>query len=132
MDDQEFLHAFKNATLPPSDFDHKAHLRLAYICLKQLGTEKAVNSVSDQIRNYTKKWGATDKYHETLTHAAVYVMAHFMSIRPIDEFDQLVDHFPRLQSNFSELISQHYSSALLSLPKAKEEFIEPDLLPFKF
>ncbi|PQB04072.1 hypothetical protein [Aureitalea marina] len=130
MKDQEFLTAFGSAQLPPDQFDHKAHLRLAYLQIKQHGRDTASELISKQIKDYTIHWGAATKYHQTLTQAAVYTMSQFMDRKPELGFEDLLRHFPRLLTGFNELIGQHYSKDLLASEEARERYLEPDKLPF--
>ena len=131
MTDQEFLHAFATAELPPQQFDHKAHLRLAYLMLERHPRDEAGELIGQQIRNYTVQWEASDKYNHTLTLAAVYVMAHFMERKPGLSFEELLHHFPKLLTGFQGLVGQHYSRDLLNSSEAKKNFLQPDKTPFE-
>ena len=49
MTDDEFVEAFESLTLDPVVFDHRGHLRLAFICGG--GSTLSVHSHRNQIRN---------------------------------------------------------------------------------
>ena len=130
MTDQEFEAQFAQATLPSSLFDHKAHLRLAWIHCHKYGVESAVVSVSQQIRRYTQSLGAKDKFNATLTEAAIRAVDHFMRKSTAISFSGFLEEFPRLRSHFKDLIAAHYSFDIYIDPQAKRQFLAPDLLPF--
>ena len=130
MTDQEFLQAFASARLQPDQFDHKAHLKLAYLMLKDHPKKEAAYKVGSLIKDYTISWGATDKYHHTLSLAAVYVVVHFMERKPGLSFEETLQCFPRLLDEFQGLIGHHYSQELLKSEEAKKSFFLPDKIPF--
>ncbi|WP_353777635.1 hypothetical protein [Winogradskyella sp. 3972H.M.0a.05] len=128
--DEEFANEFKNATLPPSLFSHEAHLRLAWIYVKAYGIEQAVDMVKSQLINYVNHLGAVSKYNETVTIAAVRAVYHFTLKSKSHNFKDFIDEFPRLKTNFKDILGQHYGIDLFNSKMAKSSFLEPDLLPF--
>ena len=73
MNDQQLLAAFESCTLPSEQWDHRAHVRIAYLYASQLGLADAIDRVRIGIKAYNK---ATDTpeaidrgYHETMTLA---------------------------------------------------------------
>ena len=131
LSDQEFRQQFKNRTMPAAVFTHDAHLRLAWLYLREHGINKAEELIQDQLRKYVASLGAEDKYHTTLTVAAIKVVNHFMSHSKSDSFKDFIAQFPQLQTGFRELIGSHYGFDIYTSKKAKLEYVEPDLLPFE-
>ncbi|TAI47267.1 hypothetical protein [Flagellimonas allohymeniacidonis] len=130
MTDLEFEHQFAAGELSPALFTHEAHLRLAWIHVTQYGVETAVKNVTRQIKSYTQKLNAADKYNHTLTVAAIKAVYHFVLKAKSDNFQDFLKEFPRLKFNFKELMAYHYGFDIYTSPKAKKTFLEPDLLPF--
>ncbi len=129
--DEAFLLAMADCSLAPNSFNHRAHLRLAYLHLEKAGeVDLAAERVCKTIQHYAAHHGAPDKFHCTLTQACVKVVAHFKARAKDLTWEELLIKFPGLEQNMLELLHQHYSPARLSSPKAKEVFCEPDLLPF--
>lgn len=128
--DEQFEAAFRQCTLPPATFSHEAHLRLAWIFLRKKGLQKGIKSICNQITNYVNHLGAQDKYHHTLTVAAVHIVHHFMQASDIDNFGDFILASPRLKADFKGLIQAHYSFDIFQSKQAKEEYMEPDVLPF--
>lgn len=143
LSDRAFLEQFANQTLPPEWFSHEAHLRLAFLHIRNRGVEKAIDTVRTQLKAYVAHLGATDKYHETLTVAAVRAVYHFMrregmtlpdSRLPdqstLEDFLTLLHRHPRLRTSFRDLMFAHYRTDIFSSAFAKKEYLEPELLPF--
>lgn len=130
LSDSDFEKQFENCSLDSAIFNHEAHLRLAWIHLKNYGLEQAIDNIKKQLQEYVYKLGATDKYNETLTVAAVKAVYHFMLKTEITDFNDFISENPQLKTNFKELMASHYSFDIFSSPKAKKVFLEPDLSPF--
>ena len=130
LTDQEFLDQFMSCTLRPADFTHIGHLRLVWINIKMSGTEVAINEIQKQIKRFVEAAGATDKYHTTLTVAAIKTVDHFMAKSNSNTFMEFIIEFPILSSDFKGLLDQHYSSDILSSDLAKYQYVTPDLLSF--
>ena len=131
LSDAEFEQQFSNCQLHPSLFSHEAHLRLAWIHIDKYGLEQATQNIQEQLQNFVAHVGATDKYHETLTVAAVQAVGHFMKSSEADNFKDFIVENPPLKTNFKELINSHYSFDIFNSSEAKTEFIVPDVLPFE-
>lgn len=130
LSDAEFEKQFISCQLSPTIFSHEAHLRLAWLNIEKYGFEQAKEKIQNQLINFVTDIGAKDKYHKTLTIASIYAVAHFMKKSKSDNFKDFNLEFPKLKNNFKELIESHYSFDIFNSAKAREEFIEPDLIPF--
>lgn len=130
LSDLEFSTQFKDCSLDPSIFDHEAHLRLVWIQIENHGFEQAKINVQNQIQEFVKHVGAEEKYHTTLTITAIEIVNHFMTSKTSTTFKAFISEFPRLKNNFKALVACHYSYDIFTSVKAKNEYVEPDLLPF--
>lgn len=128
--DQEFEHQFEKYQLKPCMFSHEAHLRLAYIHIQKYGVVQAEINMCKQIKEYAESLGVYDKFNKTVTIASVKVMNHFLKKSLTDNFTDMMIEFPKLNSNFREILGQHYGFNVFGDKRAKKEFVEPDLLPF--
>lgn len=147
LSDQEFITLFENLSLPPEYFDHKGHLRLAWLYLQRYGLELSIIKVAQGIKAYAGSLGATDKYHCTITQALVCIMAQRLSIAmPLQDKQsaaqvQLLTAELRHKASWQLFVSknqdlfvdalavlqQYYSKSLLASKKAGKQFIQPDL-----
>ena len=130
MSDAEFLEGLERCTLHPSDFTHEAHLRLAWIQIRMFGLETAKMNIEKLLRTYVEHVGAKDKYHQTLTLAAVECVHHFLNKSRSDSFSDFILEFPQLLNNFKALINSHYSFDIFESAEARKDYVEPDVIPF--
>jgi hypothetical protein len=130
LSDFEFENQFRDCSLNASYFSHEAHLRLAYIYLKKYGLKKTILLLTKDIRAFARSLGAETKYHATLTIAAIHVVDHFMKKGKSAHFYDFIYEFPRLKTNFRDLIAQHYNQDIYQSDIARSEFVAPDLQPF--
>jgi len=130
LDDQKFIQVFESNQLTEELFNHEAHLRLAWIYIRSYGVNLAIERTQSQLKSYVKFLGAEDIYNTTLTIAGVKVVNHFMLKAQSNNFSDFLLEFPRLKSNFKELIESHYSVDIFNSPNAKAEYLQPDMMPF--
>ena len=75
MTDAEFLAAFEACTIPRADWTHEAHVRMAWLYLSRLPFPSALQNARTGIARYNRSLGNTSGYHDTVTVAAVRVIA---------------------------------------------------------
>lgn len=120
----------RTGILAPETFTHEAHLRLAWIHIRQYGLAAAITEIPIQIQRFAKSVEEPHKFHLTLTIAAIKVVAHFMSQSQGSDFLILLQEFPRLKTAFRELLQAHYSFDIFESDRARKEYQAPDLTPF--
>lgn len=81
MNDQDFLAALEDCTLPAAEFTHTAHVRAAYLYLCAGSFGQAVDRTSNAIRRYATSLGAPQKYHETITVAYLALIQRHLAER---------------------------------------------------
>lgn len=129
LSDDEFENQFEMLKFKPGMFSHEAHLRLAYIHITRYGQEQAEQNMCKQIKAFAALHNGNG-FNLTVTIAAVKTLAHFMQRTTGNSFKELIQEFPRLISNFKDILSQHYGFNVFADNRAKKEFVAPDLLPF--
>lgn len=126
MNDNEFLAAFEQGTLP--QFPHESHMRLAWLLLRAEGWDVGATKICAGLQHFVHMHHAPGKYHETITLFWARVIYHAIMVTPeIAEFTAFVERHPFLFDG--KLINQHYSSALLQCSTARQSWVEPDLKP---
>ena len=128
-EDAAFLQAFETGGVPPAQFDHRAHVRLAYTYLAEHAPEAATARMTSALLGFLQHHGLpAAKYHETLTRAWVLAVRHFMERSPgTDSADALLARHPELLD--SQIMLTHYSAAVLFSAAARASFVEPDASP---
>jgi hypothetical protein len=67
MTDDELLRGFEDATLPPAEFDHAAHVRVAYLMLRAAPLDQAAERFGAALRRFAAAAGVPQKYDGELT-----------------------------------------------------------------
>jgi hypothetical protein len=129
VEDLEFLSAFESFELDAGSFRHREHLRVAYVLLSTHSVEDAHARLKSALLGYLAHLGVGDeKYHETLTRAWLLAVNHFMNqSAPSSCFDSFVANNDKLLD--SAIMQTHYSKELLQTPRARRQFVPPDLEP---
>ena len=112
-EDAAFRRAFEMGDVLPAQFDHRAHVRLAYVYLVEHAPEVASARMASALQAFLQHHGLPGtKYHETLTRAWVLAVRHFMERSPgTGSADALLARHPELLD--STIMLTHYSAALL-------------------
>ena len=128
--DQEFKLQVEACELPVSEFDHRAHIRLAYVYLVEGGAELAVQRMRKALTALLKHAGVdpSQKYHETLTEAWILAVHH--SMKNTDNSES-ADGFIEKNTVMldSKIMMTHYSAEVLFSEQARQSFVEPNLDP---
>lgn len=129
VEDQKFRRELEACTFPPAEFDHRAHLRLAYVYLSRHDTATAHQLMRGALLSFLQYHGVElSKYHETMTRAWIMAVRHFMENTPSSEsFDDFIAQNPRMLD--SKIMMTHYSAEVLSSAEARATFMEPNLDP---
>ena len=128
-EDQNFRRDFEACRIPPAEFNHRGHVRLAYVYLTEHDPNAAYQLMRDALFSFIQH-NAIDpaKYHETITRAWIMAVRHFMVITPSSESaDEFIEKNPRLLD--SKIMLTHYSAEVLFSEEARAKFVEPDLHP---
>lgn len=123
------LHALEQRTLPPADFDHAAHVRAAWECLRcepSLGL--ALARFSHALAAYATAQGAAGKYHETLTVALVLLIHERMRGRGHVSWGAFAEANPDLLVWPSPVLARWYTRETLGSETARRSFVLPDAL----
>ena len=97
-EDQAFRLAFEAGHVAPAQFDHRAHVRLAYVYLVSHDADAATGLFRGALQRFLQHHGiAPEKYHETLTRAWTLAVRHFMARSPaMTSADAFIAHNPEL------------------------------------
>ncbi|HJW09064.1 MAG TPA: hypothetical protein VJ483_05470 [Holophagaceae bacterium] len=96
MRDAAFLAAVADASLPAEQFDHRAHLQLAWVCLRQDGLEPGSPRVAGLIQAYAEAKGATGKFDVALTRAWMLRVGAALARTSGDDFTGFLAASPEL------------------------------------
>jgi hypothetical protein len=132
MTDEEFLRQFEAGRLPLEQWHHKEHIKVAYLYLRKLPFDEAVAQIRKQIKAHNAAQGVkespTSGYHETMTKAWLQLVELTLKeYGPAESADAFYEQSPQLWQ--TKTLRLFYSKELFMSPRAKVEFVQPDLAP---
>lgn len=126
MTDNDFVEAFLTGSLPPTQFHHRDHLRLAWVLVRLSGEDEATRRITSGIHYFATMHGQAEKYHETMTRFWVRIVAHAVAAQPtITTFDDFLAAYPFLLEK--DLPYRHWRRETMLSPDARARWVEPDL-----
>jgi hypothetical protein len=131
-DDENLWRQFKLCTLPKEQWNHSAHVKVAYLHLQRHTLDETIPILRAGIKALNKAHGVVDTptrgYHETMTQAWLRVIAAKINQSvPADSAETFLQSQPQLRQ--SNLLQTYYSQPWLMSAEAKAQFVEPDLAP---
>ena len=78
LSDAEFLEQFDAGTLDLETFDHTAHFRAAWLCLREAPFRDALGRLRRGLKRLAISAGRPQRYHETITVAYARLIARQM------------------------------------------------------
>ncbi|HEX8619436.1 MAG TPA: hypothetical protein VF911_17780 [Thermoanaerobaculia bacterium] len=124
-DDRTFVTQFEACTLPPAQFDHRNHVRLAWLYLRDAPLLAALSRFRTSLQRYAGSLGAGAKYHETITFAFLFLIhERMMQSGPHSSFGAFAAAHPDL---FEPILLRYYRAETLSSERARRSFVLPDL-----
>jgi hypothetical protein len=132
VDDEELLRAFDRGTVAKEAWDHRAHLHVAYLLLRDSAFETALDRMRAGLGQLLERFGIEDAidrgYHETITVAWLKLVASAMRTHgPHQGFDALVAAHPYLLEK--RLLRLFYSRERVTSAEAKLGFVDGDITP---
>jgi hypothetical protein len=123
MSDRDFVEAFEACTLPAELFDHREHVRLAWLYLREQPLLEALPRFITSLRRYAGSLGASGKYHETITYAFMFLIHERMQRHGFDTFDAFALANDDL---LGPILQRYYRAETLGSELARKTFVMPD------
>ncbi len=130
MNDEEHLRSFEDQSLPQEQWNHRAHLKVAYLYLLRYPYAEALERLRAGIKAYNAAQGILDTptggYHETMTQ--VWLQLVYTTLRqfgPAASAEAFFEAQTQLQSKRTPLL--FYSRERIMSAEAKGAFVAPDL-----
>lgn len=131
-DDRAFLDEFEAAAIPRDRWTHRAHIRMAFLYLRDLPFDEALTRIRSGIQTLNRAnqvpETANSGYHETVTVAWARVLASAIRVHgPLTDFGGFAEANPHVLAK--TLLRLYYSPECMGTPGAKSAFVTPDLAP---
>ena len=125
MTDEQFARAFERGEITPAAFDHRAHVRVAWVYVQEGPTfEAATTRMREGIRRFAAAANASQKYHETITVLWMRLLAEAAARVPRCELADLLQQCPELADK--DLPLKYYSRERLFSDDARSRWIPPE------
>lgn len=126
------IESFEACAIPREEYDHRAHLTVAYSYLRAHSLKEATAKMRVGIHRFNAAKGIentpTGGYHETLTVAWMRVLHSAMaSYGPESGPDEFLAQHPHLLCR--TLLRVFYSRDRIMSAEARAAWVEPDLAP---
>ena len=126
MTDDELLRRFEEVRLPAGSFDHEAHVRTAFLCLKKYGFIDGLGRYRTGLKQFAIRAGVPDKYHETVTCALlVLIQERIMQAADDQDWPTFVAENPDLLIWKGGPLVDDYDEEILSSDAARRTFLLP-------
>lgn len=129
MDDEAFIDFFESCALPPTEFHHGDHVRLAWLYLGRRPALEALAQFTRALRAFALAHGQGSRYHETIT------WAYFLLIHERRERGGQQADWSRFSESNSDLLGEngsildlYYRPETLCSDLARRVFVFPDRL----
>ena len=135
MSDEELLRRFRDRSLPFTEWTHRAHVRVAFLTLREMPYEAALERLRGEIKAYNaandRPEGPLEGYNETTTAAFLRLvdatMRAYGGVLPTPDSEAFCEAHPQLLTK--HVLRLFYSPERRLHPEAKVRFVEPDLAP---
>lgn len=128
MNEKEYIKRFENLSLPADKFNHKGHLWLGWLYIRDHGLGVASEKLNSGIKKFAESLGAGMKFHYTLTTTfACAIKSRFKKDQTFEDFLEVNQDFV---DDAMKLIGTHYSQELLATEEARVGLVAPDKEPF--
>ena len=133
--DEDFLRRFEDLSLAKEEWTHRAHVKIGYCYLARLPFDDALVRVREGIQRLNTSHGVVEGplegYNETTTHAFLHLIAAtraaYRKTFPTFDADAFCDRHTQLMNR--NVLRLFYTPERRTDPRAKSEFLEPDLTP---
>jgi hypothetical protein len=125
--DDDFIARFEDCTLPNTAFQHRDHVRLAWLYVKRGPLLAALTRFSDGLKRFARANGHPGLYHETITWAYLFLVHQRIAAGPADEvWEGFSARNPDLLTWRPSILGAYYWKETLASDLARRIFLLPD------
>lgn len=126
LSDAEFLRQFDAGALDLGAFDHAAHLRAAWLCLREAPFRGAVGRLRRGLKRLAISAGTPQRYHETITVAYARLVHRQMRFLGTDlSYEQFAAGSSELYAPDLAALKAIYPADVLDSAEARKTFVPP-------
>ncbi|HWM94183.1 MAG TPA: hypothetical protein VN493_25725 [Thermoanaerobaculia bacterium] len=122
----DLIRRFEDGTLPPSEFHHRDHVRLAWLYLRQEPPLTALARFAEGLKRFAGRIGKPGLYHETITWAYLFLIHERMARADSGEtWEEFEARNPELLTWKPSVLDGYYRAETLASDLAKRVFVMP-------
>ena len=134
MSSESLTERFKRQEIYPNEFNHLAHLKVAWDYIHEYSMVEAREKFHQDIIKLTKVLGAEEKYHRTLTDFFLdylYQVKWYLNHNGTssESWALVEQECSLLIKNAKKLISYYYSDELINSDLARTQYVDADIMP---
>lgn len=127
MCSHELLRRFETCEIPAGSFHHEEHVKVAWLYLSRYEPLVALAKFAGGLKRLAESFGATDKYHETITWAYMFLVHERMQRADGPQtWSEFASSNPDLLEWPNSVLDRYYSPETLQSATAKRCFVLPD------
>ncbi|KAI7863682.1 flavin reductase like domain-containing protein [Spinellus fusiger] len=122
--EQVFMKEFESS-LDRKHWTHRAHIRMAWNYLRELGPEEASPVIKRTIRAHFEKNTQGHKYNDTMSSFYIHLVG--LAVKEDggkDDFFSFIENYPVVTDQSK--IMEYYSPSLIASDTARHQFVAPD------
>jgi hypothetical protein len=126
-EEAEFIRLFESCELPPEQFPHREHARLAWLYLRRHTAPQALERFSTGLKRFAAFNGKPDLYHETITWAYILLIneRNARAGRTL-RWEEFTASNADLLDWQNSILKIYYREETLGSELAKKTFVFPD------
>jgi hypothetical protein len=128
-EEQAFVEAFEESTLPPGCFRHRDHVRLAWLYLRSYPVPAALARYGAGLKRLAAAHGKDGLYHETVTYAFLFLINERLQRQGrAASWDAFAARNADLLAGGLAFLNAYYRPETLASDVARAVFVMPDRL----
>jgi len=120
------IEKFERGDIEADEFDHAAHLRLAWDYLARCDVPETLFRYTRGLKRLTERLGVPRKYHETFTGGLLLLIAERIDSDRANDFEAFRRANPDLFADPRALLLRHYTAGRLDSDLARRRFLLPN------
>jgi hypothetical protein len=124
--DEELLAQFEDTSLPTSLFDHRQHVRVAWLYVMRHGMPGALTVFSAALQRFAIAKGAHTLFHVTVTWAYLFVINQRQQECAAGTWDAFANQNADLLRWKPSILDRYYTADVLWSDRARQTFVMPD------
>ena len=126
LSDDELLQQFEDTSLSTSVFDHRQHVRVAWLFVTRHGMPDAIDEFSRALRRFATAKGAHNLFHVTITWAYLLLIDERQRACQASGWACFAAHNEDLLRWKPSILEKYYTHDVLWSDRARLSFVMPD------